>query len=238
MYPMIARIVWEALGRGLGVTTAQHDRSDEPTPEHDTTWLPVELALPARTRTKPEPWLTVHVTDVSGGFGVTKSAVKRWERVIAADKHAPSSSAFESALLERYSGCAYHRIGSRRVGAVRNHPATLRTSHGNAGNKGMGWALDAGHREELTPALVGAGIRSLAGGIEECYAAADDGPVHVVPHAVWSGQRRVDTDARTWRAIVLPVVEALGPTVCMIDLDACDRRKGGVPVRELKWARL
>lgn len=236
MFDLALRQLATFLPKLLALHESQHDRSDVPTPDVDTTWLPVKLALPSRLRERPDPILTVHVTDVTGGFGVAKSAIKRWEAIIAAGKQAPGDGAFASALLERYSGCAYHGIASRRVGAVRNHPATLRTSHGNGGNRGMGWAADMGHSEALTPALAGAGLRSLSATIVENHLATGE-VVSVVPHAVWSGKRRVDTDGTVWRGIVLPTVEALGSSVCAIDWDICDRSKGGRPLRELKWAR-
>lgn len=210
-------------------TEAPQTDAEGPTVDADTTWMPVELALPSRLRVAPEPIVTGHVTDVFGGFGVAKSAIKRWAAIIAAGKPSPSSDPKIAALLERYSKCAYHGLGSRLAGAIRNHPATLRTSHGNGGNKGMGWALDCGHREELTPALVGAGFRSLTATIVECHEATGE-VVSVVPHRVWSGKRRVDTDSIVWRAVVLPVVSALGPSVCRVDYELCDRKAGGLPI--------
>lgn len=48
-------------------------------PGFDTTTMPVELDLPVKPRDpKSVVMLTVHVTDVPGGFGVAKSLVAKW----------------------------------------------------------------------------------------------------------------------------------------------------------------
>lgn len=227
----------------LALLVRTHEAQREPAPGDatpaytDITHVPVKLALPSRTGWTPEPWLTVHVTAVTGGFGVARKSVERWQRVHDAHGATLGADARGSALLERYAGCAYHWIASRAVGAVRNHPPTLRTSHGNAGNKGLGWAIDCGHREVLTDAFVRLAIASLTLAILECRAACGGQVVHVVPHAVWSKKRPVDTDHEVWSRVVEAAVAALGPSVCVIDRDACDRSKGGRPLRELAWAR-
>lgn len=193
----------------------------------DTTSFPVELALPA-TRRSPTgiTVLTVHVSDVDGGFGVSKQAVSRWRRLLEQGKvpaelyrqlpnaHDLGGSSFLLALLERYSRIAYHRVASRRAGDVRNHPLALRTSHGNTGNLGAGWALDCGHDEELTEGLIAIGRSSLSSAIDDVVASG--GRCIVVPHRVWSAGRRRDTDERTWRNVVKPTIVA--------------RAAGGVPV--------
>lgn len=200
----------------------------------DTTLLPIHLALPARPYRPGElaPFVTVHVTAVTGGFGVEARKVKAWAEALRLGKipvGLESADAHELALLERYSGCAYHWLASRAVGVVRNHPASLRTSHGNGGNRGLGWAIDCGHAEPLSDALVTAGFRALVCAIEDCHEATGE-VVSVVPHRVWSGKRRVDTDARVWGSIVRPVVAALGERVCRIDYEIADGSKGGRPI--------
>jgi hypothetical protein len=229
---LATRMLVEWALKAAGTTLPQQSREPQ---SWDSTSLPYKLKLPSRPYREDElePFVTVHVSDVIDGFGVSKARDKFW------DKNGPilpGATSFESALLERYRGVAYHWIGSRRLGAVRNHPATLRTSHGNAGNKGMGWALDCGHREAIGPELAVAGHRSLSGCILEAHEATGE-VVAVVAHAVWSKKRLVDTDAGPWHAVVLPVVEALGPSVCRVDYDVCDRKAGGKPLSELKWAR-
>ena len=206
----------------------QEDRLEaraEP-PAHDLTSWPVDLALPSRVRSLEDlaPLVTVHVTDVDGGFGVSKQQLK-------------AAGDYETALLRRYHGCAYHRMVSRRVGLVTNHPLTLRTSHGNGGNRGAGWAIDCGHREALSDAFVAAAIDSLEDFILDVYEAtqahrtSDPGPVVVVPHCVFSKKRKADTSGTVWRLIVVPavarVVEDYGPSVVRIGYDVVE---GGYPI--------
>lgn len=240
MYPMIARILVESARKALGTHGEQRT-----TPEvlgFDTTSMPVELALPSRPRSPLTVDLAVvHVTDVDGGFGVSARAVKRWRGLLERGKvprellvQLPDpddlgGSSFLLALLERYSGCAYHGLGSRRAGAIRNHPVSLRTSHGNGGNAGVGWALDAGHREVLDEAFASIGRQSLSNTIVEAHEESGN-VIRVAPHRAFSKARRVDTDPIVWRAIVKPVVLALGPSVCRIDYEVHDKREGGLPI--------
>lgn len=215
----------------------QEDRLEaraEP-PAHDLTAWPVDLALPSRARSDMSPLVTVHVTDVAGGFGVSKQQLK------AAQAHPATAElvggAYALALLRRYHGCAYHRLVSRRVGLVTNHPLTLRTSHGNGGNRGAGWAIDCGHREALSDAFVAAAIDSLEDLILDVHEAtqahrtSDPGPVVVVPHCVFSKKRKADTSGTVWRLIVVPAVERVlrdwGPSVVRIGYDLVE---GGYPI--------
>ena len=204
----------------------QEDRLEarvEP-PAHDLTDWPVSLALPSRPRALEDlaPLVTVHVTDVAGGFGVSKQQLK-------------AAGDYETALLRRYHGCAYHRLVSRRVGLVTNHPLTLRTSHGNGGNRGAGWAIDCGHREthgQLGDAFIAAAIDSLEDLILDVYeATGETGPVVVVPHCVFSKKRKADTSGTVWRLIVVPavarVVEDYGPSVVRIGYEMVE---GGYPI--------
>lgn len=208
----------------------------------DTTSMPVDLALPARPRDpKTVKLITVHVTDVSGGFGVAKSAVARWRKLleqgkvpreIAAQLRDPTDlggSSFLLALLERYSRCAYHSIGSRRAGTVRNHPLSLRTSHGDGGNRGAGWALDCGHKEALTPYLVDVGIDSLS---DLCHEVLDDGFGEVVlaPHRAFARDRIADTSAGPWGQVVRPVVDDLAARGLPVSIDYEIAEKGGRPI--------
>lgn len=168
------------------------------------------LALPSRARTTVDPLVTVHVTDVKGGFGVAK-------------KHAHR---YEEALADRYTRVAYHAIASRRLGAVRNHSLWRRTSHGNAGNRGVGWAVDCGHAEPLPPELAAAAYQSLLMLVLEVHEATGE-VVVIVPHRVFSKSRRRDTDRAAW-VVVLQVVAALGPSVCRVDYEMA--QDGGLPV--------
>lgn len=207
----------------------------------DTTSMPVELDHHPTVR--PESTvtvLTVHVSDVDGGFGVASSAVKRWRGLLAIGKvtgellvQLPDvedlgGSSYLLALLERYSRCPYHRIASRRAGDVRNHPLSLRTSHGNGGNLGAGWAIDCGHGEELSDVLVAIARASLESAIREVVAAG--GRCVVVPHRVWSADRRVDTDARVWRSVVKPTVVRLAADGVPVEIGYRTSAGGGRPI--------
>jgi hypothetical protein len=190
-------------------------------PAHDLTTLgwPTSLALPSRPRAIEDlaPLVTVHVTDVAGGFGVSKGQLK-------------AAGDYETALLRRYHGCAYHRLVSRRVGLVTNHPLTLRTSHGNGGNRGAGWAIDCGHKEALSAGFVAAAIDSLEDLILDVHEVTGE-TVVVVPHCVFSKKRKADTSATVWSSIVVPAVERVlrdwGPSVVRIGYDVVE---GGYPI--------
>jgi hypothetical protein len=227
----------------------QEDRLEPPThphrtepPAHDITAWPTKLALPSRPRAVKDiaPLVTVHVTDVAGGFGVSRQQLKAAE------------GSYTTALLRRYHGAAYHRLVSRRVGLVTNHPLTLRTSHGNGGNRGAGWAIDCGHKEALGAAFIAAAQDSLEDlilDLHELRATSSSGsaapePIVVVPHCVFSKKRKADTSGTVWAAIVVPVIERINdlftdgmpegpngesPVVCRIGYDLVE---GGVPIPE------
>lgn len=186
----------------------------------DTTSMPVDLELPVSVREiKGITMLTVHVTDVEDGFGVSKRAVAKWRRLLELGKvqaellaQLPDpkdlgGSSYLLALLERYSRAAYHRIASRRAGCVRNHPLRLRTSHGNGGNAGAGWALDVGHLEVLSGEIVMVGRMSITDAILEVIEAG--GRCIVIPHRVWTRGRVADTSRQTWQRVVKPTVVEL-----------------------------
>ncbi len=191
--------------------------------------MPVRLKLPARLFKPHEikPIMTVHVTDVTGGFGVASYQIAPWRKLLEFGKVTAEllaqlpdptdlgGSSYLLALLQRYSGDAYHNIASRRAGDVINHPLTLRTSASNGGNMGAAWAVDAGHAEQLSPELIAVGQASLMRSILALHEHTGE-VVIVVPHRCWSDQRLGDTGIIAWRAIVLPVVEALGPAVCVV----------------------
>jgi len=236
---LLARAAIEAALKLAGTHLEQRTTPD--VLSFDTTTMPVELdRVPTIRPESTVTVLTVHVTDVAGGFGVASSAVKRWRGLLALGKvtgeilvQLPDvedlgGSSFLLALLERYSRCPYHRIASRRAGDVRNHPLSLRTSHGNAGNLGAGWALDCGHGEQLTDALVAIGRASLESAIREVVAAG--GRCVVVPHRVWSADRRVDTDARVWRSVIKSTVLRLAAAGVPVEIGYRTSAGGGRPI--------
>lgn len=162
--------------------------------------------------------VTAHVTDVRGGFGVSKTAVRRWRKLI--DTSAVPLALFPDvdvddmtperlALWERYRRLGYHRIGGTNGDVIRNHPIALRTKHGNAGNDGVGWALDVGHNEPLDDFMVETGRASLRLAILDTFEAGPDRWITVVPHRVFSAMRLNDTNVYVWRNVVLSVVAEL-----------------------------
>jgi hypothetical protein len=204
----------------------------------DLSMLPVDLDLPSRPYADGElsHVVTWHVTDVRGGFGVAAyqiAALKKAGIPGALDVQRPAACSDESwlwicTLLLRYHRAAYHGLASRRVGVVRNHLRTLRTSHGNGGNRGIGLAVDCDDAETALPdALVDAGI---AMGVErgvEVHKATGETTVHV-GHRAWADDRRNDPGAVVWRQIVKPVVESLGPAVAVIGYNT--RAGTGLPI--------
>lgn len=231
MIPIVLRSIVDH----LMARERQFERITDEPPAYDTTSFPIELALPARLYRADEmaSMVTVHVTDVTGGFGVSGQALKRWKNLVALNKVSAELArqrpvgtsdgdwAYVLALLERYSRCAYHRIISRRVGIVANHPLSLRTSHGNGGNAGPGFAIDCGHGESLSEALIAAARDGLEDLILDTYQATDE-TVVVAPHRAFSGARRVDTAAIVWAAVVRPVVDRIREDyedVCRIDYE-------------------
>lgn len=211
-------------------------------PAFDTTSMPVELDLPARPRDPATVQLiTVHVTDVEGGFGVSRQQLAKWTRLVSLGKvpseleaqrgdRDASDWAYTLALLERYSRCAYHRIVSRRVGIVVNHPLSLRTSHGNGGNVGAGWAIDCSHKESIGDAFASVACESLEDLILDCHEASG-AQVVIVPHRVYSKKRSVDTDSTVWREVVRPAADVIsqmyGDKTCRIGYEIVD---GGSPI--------
>lgn len=185
--------------------------------------LPTDLKYEPRLFKPGEmkPIVTVHVTDIAGGFDVKEFQIAPWKIALSkglvraelvAQLPDPSNieqSATILALLERLHGNAYHEIASRVLGVIDNYPITLRTSHGDTGNFGPGWALDASNTEPMTPELIAAGRRSLARIIRLTQQATGQ-QVIVVPHRVWEMGRAEDPGAIVWREIVLPVLAETG----------------------------
>lgn len=205
----------------------EKQRTDSRPLVFDTTALPVKLKLPARLFKPGEikPIVTIHCTDVRGGFGLAKYQIAAARKLLELGK-VPAELALQLpfdiddasyilALLIRYSGDAYHRLASRRVGDVINHPLTLRTSHGNTGNFGPGWAVDAAHDEVLPRELVAYGVASLTAHVLDVHRHCN-AQVILAPHRAWASDRLRDPGLYTWQGIVLEVVRQLGPDVVVI----------------------
>ncbi len=206
-----------------------------------TSWEPKKAKAYADPRPQPPDVIVVHVTDVAGGFGVSKRRVLFFEDLLftatATDfdlktlaRHVPeeviaqlperdtrSTSLFVKdtrkaaqrlALWERLKDTAYHQVGSANGDSLAIHDVMRWSWHGNGGNKrGCGWALDCSHKQVLDHWMVETGKVSLRGLIHRM----PEHPIVVVPHRVFSADRRVDTNARknmagVWLNVVKPVV--------------------------------
>lgn len=178
---------------------------------HDQASRNEPLKLPSRPRTMLDALVTVHVTDVRGGFGV-------------ASKH---KDRFESALLDRYARVPYHAIASRRLGTVRNQDITRRTSHGNGGNRGVGMAVDAAHDEILSPELELSARNALILIVLDVRHYTGE-VVDIVPHRAFSSQRLRDPGPHVWR-VCQAVEDLLGSSICRCDLDLCEASGRPVP---------
>ncbi len=164
-----------------------------------------------------------HVTDVTGGYGVSKRRVKFWLRALrngTAMEMVPSQVFFSLpygedigrarrlALWERYRNAAYHQIGASNGDNIANHALELWKHHGNLGNYGAGWALDVGAKEELDEwkILTGrASLRSLLHRIDP----TGQREILMAHHRAFSPDRRGDTGRQVHQEVILPVVREL-----------------------------
>jgi hypothetical protein len=134
------------------------------------------------------------------------------------------------ALWERYrSGVPYHQIGAANGDNLANRELEHVTWHGSLGNFGVGWALDVAHDQELEPWHIETGraaLETLYYRILVASARARAKGVKLAPHRAFSPSRRVDTDFRTHREIVLPCVRKLDG----LEVDYTMRKGKGRPV--------
>ncbi len=203
-------------------------------------WKPRKAKAYRYPRPAEPDLIVVHVTDVTGGFGVSKRRVKAWSRALidgAGERlpagifdQLPSGSnedrARRLALWERYRECPYHQIGAANGDVICNHDLMRYSWHGNGGNRrGVGWALDVGHGQDLDRFMVETGRAALRALI---YRMRED-PIDVAPHRAYSAGRRVDTDALVWSMIIKPIVGEFDHV--RIDYEARKGRGRPVPDR-------
>ncbi len=248
MKPFAIRGALEAISKAIGARVPQQPQLEFARRGFfDTTsMLKDETKIYPGTRTLDSIRLVVaHVTDIRGGFGVTKRRVAAWRKLLVQYYESGSDpmvgqaelldllpedegldlSANRLALWERYCACPYHWIAAANGDVIRNHPATRRTKHGNSGNRGIGWAVDCAHDEPLTNTLIETGRAALVQALVDVRR-EDGGYTLVQPHRCFSPQRRVDTDARVWQEIVLPVVQ----DIAWARIDYHLAEGGGLPV--------
>ncbi len=187
-----------------------------------TSWKPKKLKAYKQPRTSPPERITVHVTDVNGGFGVSK-------RRVDAHRKSPSAPpevlkqlrgttddvlARRLALWERYKDLAYHVIAAGNGDVILNRPLHEMTWHGNGSNRtAAGWAIDVGHKQVLDDFMIETGrasLRSLISRMFDELRVAEMIPhthtIHIAPHRAFSASRRNDTNIEVWTKVVKHVV--------------------------------
>lgn len=179
--------------------------------------------------------VVVHVTAVRGGFGVSKSAIKRWRTEIERGfESTPPSivaqlprvvvenvelTARRLALWQRFRDVPYHGIAARNGDCLSNHPLSRHSWHGNAGNVGVGWAIDAAPDEKLDDWMIETGRASLRILIDRLRRETKQPIIRVAPHRAFSSSRRNDTGPYVWSRIVEPVIASYeGSVVAAYDL--------------------
>lgn len=188
--------------------------------------------------------VVVHVTAVRGGFGVSKSAVAKWTKQIRdgfpttppsivgqlpiLDLDADVTlAARRLALWERFRDVPYHGIACRNGDVLSNHPLSRHSWHGNAGNVGVGWAIDAAPDEQLDDWMVETGRTGLRILIDRLRRETSMPVIRVAPHRAFSASRRNDTGPMVWGRIVEPVIALYeGRVVADYDL----KKDGGATV--------
>lgn len=239
----------EQAKRAVGLLRHHRRPSDAFTVDADISSIPIprgkEKAYPGERNVDELDMIVVHITAVSGGFGVSPKRVRFWKGALydgdvpdAIASHLPDAHPDENArrlaLWERYRACPYHQISAANGDDLINHPLSRRSWHANGANTGVGWALDCGPKDNLSPNRIAQGRHSLGTLISRVLfdsAKAIQHGVRIVPHRCSSKDRRGDTGAQVWREVVLPTVRAWGDTV-RVDYEF--RCGTGLPV-PLSW---
>lgn len=187
--------------------------------------------------------VVVHVTAVRGGFGVAKSAVRRWEAGIRAGFPSTPAAivsqlraidldadvglvARRLALWGRFRDVPYHGIACRNGDAISNHPLSRHSWHGDGGNVGVGWAIDCAPNEVLDEWMIETGRASLRILIDRLRRKSTMPTIRVAPHRAFSASRRNDTGPMVWREVVEPVIALYaGEVVAAYDLKKGEGRR-------------
>lgn len=237
MFPnfLVARNIAEQLKRGLRIVTDAPDASPDSLASPTWVTLPPSLVRPEnakRARVERDPadvdLIVGHVSDVTGGFGVQRWGEDGWktwlanmrsggvpsgllEDVMGAQPTSDQDAAvLLLALCSRLAQLPYHRMASRKLGEVKNRPLEHRTWASGAGNGGVAFAMDCGHREELNNPFIQAGINALCGLAYELTNHGDPNrEIFYAPHGCFSRQRWNDTHRIVHLAVVKPAIEQL-----------------------------
>lgn len=186
--------------------------------------------------------IVVHVTAVTGGFGVSKSAVKRWTQALMNDHIAALPPGLQAqfsempedlnlfarrlALWERFANVPYHQVALRNGDCIANHPLSRHTWHGNGGNVGVGFAVDCGSGEKLTEWMIETARRSLSILIARLQRETLQSIIRIAPHRAYSAARREDPGAYVWREVIEWVVSHSQG----VRIDYETKRDGGLQV--------
>lgn len=216
-----------------------------------TQWPKGKVKSYASARPRPPTHMTIHVTDVAGGFGVGKKRTQYWaDRVIVGNlpeylPPLPEDDVFLAAqrlaLWERLKDQAYHQVACQNGDSLATRAIEDWSWHAGkwANTWACGFAVDCHHGEDLTDWLIDTGraaMRALAHRmvarhvkvLEELRA-----PILVHPHRSTSGDRRVDPQGRrprgVWTDIVIPVVESMAE----LEVDYELRKGNGRPVPDI-----
>lgn len=185
--------------------------------------------------------VVTHVTDVKGGFGVSRKRVKHWSGLIDGEllsagmleqlsrfAHTkPLDLAQRIALWERFHGTVpYHQIGAANGDNIANRKLEDWTWHGGRGNYGVGWALDCSpRREPLADWLIETGRASLKTLIYRVLVFNGGREVNVTPHRAFSYPGRAqDPGKAVTKEVILPVVQSIPEARLALEL-----ANGGAP---------
>lgn len=177
------------------------------------------------------PFIVVHVTDVTRGFGPDRIYERAMQSCIKDKGYAqceaprltyagePYDAAVEDlvtdfgivgaarrlAIWHRYEGIPYHWIASRDT-IIQNDCVQLRSAHaGPHGNDGVGVAVDIGRAEIMSSVQLSVAKTTLAMAIEDLFRLLDV-PIRVTAHRNFSEDRGPDPGPHVWRDAVIPVV--------------------------------
>jgi hypothetical protein len=201
----------------------------------DLTRWPRKHKAYAKPRPAPPRYITVHVTDVLGGFGVSKAAVKRWGAYLydhagALPDYLPEfpldpmadvmATARRLALWERLKDQAYHQIGAANGDSLAVRGIESWSWHAGkwANTNSAGFAADVHHAQDLDTFTIQtnqAALRALYWRVVAYWEVETGEPapvIKVIPHRATDKNRRVDPQGNAaegvWTNVVLPVIDA------------------------------
>lgn len=168
-------------------------------------WTKLKASSRSRDPSKLDT-VVLHITAVKGGFGVTSRQIT-------------AAGGADEALFLRWRDTPYHGIVGQKH-SVWNRRFSQRSYHGNAGNYGVGMAIDIGAGESPSEEIVERAQHMLlefAGRLAGRF-------TKVTAHRCFSKSRLADPGAEVWQRVVTPLLKQ-GALVCRYE--TCD---GGLPI--------